>query len=610
MGLIHYDINIENAKDHIIEVTALLLKPKELQVFRLPSWIPGSYLIREFSKEIIKISALQNGKSRKITQLNKNSWLVDCKEEFELKITYSIFARDASVRTAWLDLDRCFFNGSSIFLSADGFENEMHTVAINKPSFNENWKLATSLIALKVDIKGFGLFQAENYQELIDCPVEIGDFWTGQFIAIGVKHRIVVSGAPVTFDGSRLLDDVKRICEYQIQFWHGKQKPIIKNYLFILWAVSEGYGGLEHKNSTALIANRSDLPRLNQGKPNDGYIQLLGLFSHEYFHTWNVKRLRPVEFNSLDLSQENYTELLWFFEGFTSYFDDLVLVRCGLIEVSDYLKLLSKTINQVLQTPGRKIHSAAQSSFEAWTKYYRPQPNTANVTVSYYTKGALIALCLDLTLRQITKKQNGTIKTSKNKSPDKVNMGYTLDDVMRKLWTSCKDGLMSELNLLNAIKELTQENLNYEIDAWVHSTTELPTLELLSKFGVEAKLEPAQWAQKLGLRISESINATLVIKQVLDGGIAHKAGLCEGDEWLGIEIISRKKGGKNQSWRINKLEDIQLYAGDQRFINALISRDKKINLVRVDLKDLYNIKTLRLIQTDPVHLSTWLTEST
>ncbi len=602
MGPIHYDINIEQAKDHIIEVTASLLKPKGQQTVRLPSWIPGSYLIREFSKDIIKISAKQNGRSKKIKQLTKNTWSIDCHEDHELKISYLIFARDASVRTAWLDLDRCFFNGSSVFLSADGFESEKHTVAIKKPSFNTKWKLATSLVSSKVDLKGFGIFEAESYQELIDCPVEMGDFWTGQFIACGVKHRIVVTGAPITFDGTRLLDDVKKICEYQIHFWHGKKKPVIENYLFILWAVSDGYGGLEHKNSTALIANRSDLPRLNQGKPTDGYIQLLGLFSHEYFHTWNIKRLRPVEFNSLDLTQENYTELLWFFEGFTSYFDDLILVRCGLIEISDYLKILSKTINQVLQTPGRNIHSAAQASFEAWTKYYRPQPNTANITVSYYTKGALIALCLDLTLRQIT--------VAKDHSYEKIKSFFTLDDVMRKLWVDCEDGLMSEMNLLKAIKDLTQVNLNQKINDWVHSTRELPTLELLSNFGVEAKFEPSQWAQKLGLRIAESNGPNLIVKQVLDGGIAQKAGLCEGDEWLAIEVISRKKGGQSQSWRINKLDDIQLYAGEHRFINALISRDKKMTQIKIDLKDMYNNKTLRLIQSDSSKVSKWLTQLT
>jgi predicted metalloprotease with PDZ domain len=370
--------------------------------------------------------------------------------------------------------------------------------------------------------------------------------------------------------------------------------------------VGDGYGGLEHKNSTALMANRSDLPRLHQNKASEGYIQLLGLFSHEYFHTWNIKRLRPLEFKSLDLHQENYTELLWFFEGFTSYYDDLVLVRSGLIEVSDYLKLLTKTLNQVLQTPGRKIHSVAQASFEAWTKYYRPQPNTANTTVSYYTKGALIALCLDLTLRKIDQNNLSPLKRGKKSTEANSQHAFNLDIVMRKLWDTCKDGLMTESTLLTLLFELTGVSFKKNLQNWVHTTAELPVIELLEYFGVKAQYEPAQWAQKFGLRTSESSSSNLVIKQVLNESIAHKAGLCEGDEWIGIEIISKRIDPSQRFWRITKLEDIQLYAGNHRYINALISRDKKIFFLKLDLKELANIKTLRLIGTESLLLDTWL----
>ncbi len=609
MSLIHYEINIDQAKDHIIGVTVRLSNPAQQQLFNLPTWIPGSYLVREFSKEISQLSAKQNGKIKKIQQLNKNTWSIECDQESELTLTYSIFARDASVRTAWLDLERCFYNGSSIFLCADGFANQKHRVTVKKPSFNAKWQLATALNSIKIDSKGFGLYEAQNYEELIDCPVEIGDFWSGEFMACGVSHKIVVAGAAMTFDGSRLLEDVKKICEYQIEFWHGDQKPVINNYLFILWAVGDGYGGLEHKNSTALIANRSDLPRLHQNKASEGYVQLLGLFSHEYFHTWNIKRLRPQEFKSLNLYQENYTELLWFFEGFTSYYDDLVLVRCGLIEAADYLKLLTKTLNQVLQTPGRKIHTVAQASFEAWTKYYRPQPNTANTTVSYYTKGALIALCLDLSLRQIDRHDLKPNKRGKKSSPTNAHQTFSLDDVMRALWLRCADGLMSETTLLTVLFDLTGISFKKNFQSWVHGTTELPVTELLEYFGVKTQLEPAQWAQKFGLRTAESSNSNLVIKQVLNESIAQKAGLCEGDEWIGIEIISNKIDAYQRFWRISKLDDIQLYAGNHRYINALISRDKKIFFLKMDLKDLAKVKTLRLLGTESDRLNNWLTQT-
>jgi predicted metalloprotease with PDZ domain len=232
------------------------------------------------------------------------------------------------------------------------------------------------------------------------------------------------------------------------------------------------------------------LPRLsgdNVTKPSDGYTTLLGLISHEYFHTWNVKRLRPAEFTHYNYAEENYTELLWFFEGFTSYFDDKLLRRSGLIDDAQYLRLLNKTINQVLQTPGRKVHTVAQSSFEAWTKYYLQDANSPNLTVSYYTKGALVALCLDLSLRQ-----HGV-----------RNHSVTLDDVMRGLWKRCKAGPMQEADLLEVLKELTGRSWRNELNAWVHSTRELPLEKLLTAHGVTIHNDPASCCLPIAKAISD-----------------------------------------------------------------------------------------------------------
>jgi predicted metalloprotease with PDZ domain len=314
-----------------------------------------------------------------------------------------------------------------------GQETAPHLLEILEEPSRPHWQLATSLPPHKTHTNGFGSYLASNYDELVDSPVEMGEFWSGSFVACGIPHRFVVAGAPASFDGARLLADTQAICEAEIRFWHGdttvkgiknvstsrkqdvrNQPFFFKNYLFMLNAVDDGYGGLEHRNSTALICTRKDLPRLSNpalGQPStkaknakprqpEGYNTLLGLISHEYFHTWNVKQLRPCEFAQYNYTQENYTQLLWFFEGFTSYYDDLLLRRTGLIDDSAYLKLLAKTINQVLQTPGRTVQSVAQASFDAWVKYYRQDENTPNATVSYYTKGSLVALCLDLTLRQ------------------------------------------------------------------------------------------------------------------------------------------------------------------------------------------------------------------
>ena len=622
LGPVHYSVHLDEARAHVITVVLTIEHPQALQRLELPVWIPGSYLVREFSKDLMAIKATQKKRPQAVEQLNKNTWQIACKPHSPLVIRYQVFAHDASVRTAWLDETRGFFNGSSVFLKVLDAPTAALSVEIHAPAFNPAWKLATALPLVKDKRQGFGLFQAQDYEQLIDCPVEMGEFWQGEFVCLGVRHRVVVSGASSTFDGAKLLSDVQRICQYQLEFWHPDSKPVIEDYLFILWAVGEGYGGLEHKNSTALIANRQDLPRLGQLGLNDGYIQLLGLFSHEYFHTWNIKRLKPKEFHQMNLNQENYTQLLWFFEGFTSYYDDLVLVRCGLIEMADYLKLLTKTLNQVLQTPGRLRHSAAQASFEAWTKYYRPQPNTANTTVSYYTKGALIALSLDLSLRQIPAPSVGTqrqglskrAKNAKTSSAPSarhaLNAVHTrgqmcnLDDVMRELWRSCRDTGLEEGDLLSVLETLTQRVWTAEIKAWVHGTQDLPVVSLLEQHGVQARLEPAQWAQRLGLRVQES-NGTITIKQVLAGGLAERAGFSPQDEWIGIELPSLGKKAP-QAWRLHKLDEWPQYVADEKSVWAWVCRDKQLIKLKLSLKGMNEAKTYRLTAKSLPELQAWL----
>ncbi|HEY8356242.1 MAG TPA: peptidase M61, partial [Ramlibacter sp.] len=308
----------------------------------------------------------------------------------------------------------------------------------------------------------------------------------------------------------------------------------------------------------------------------DGYVTLLGLISHEYFHTWNVKRLRPAEFARYDYATENYSQLLWFFEGFTSYYDDLILRRAGMLDEPTYLKLLTKTINQVLQTPGREVQSVAQSSFDAWVKYYRQDENTANATVSYYTKGALVALCFDLTLRL---------------------EGHTnLDQVMRALWARCKGGPMSEADFAAVLKELGGRAFTRELAAWVHGTRELPLKELLEQHGIAVLEEPSQLQQRLGVRVSET-NGTIVLKNVLRGGAAEQAGLAANDEWIGVEVAGA-------AWRLAKLDDLLLYAGTHRKLVALVARDRR--LLRQELTLPAHSTTWRLALRDAARAQAWL----
>ena len=572
-----YCVEARDVNTHLFDISLTIAEPQEQQRVSLPVWIPGSYLVREFSKQLQHLTAQQGRTKLVARQLDKCTWQIDCNPGKPLVLRYQVYAHDNSVRTAWLDAARGFFNGTSVCLKVEGKESTAHQLELVMPEKIKGWSAVTGLVAQKINKHGWGTYCAADYDELVDCPVELGAFWSGTFTACGVPHRFVVAGALPGFDGARLLADTKKICEEEIRFWHGSKKPAIANYLFMLNAVDDGYGGLEHRNSTALICNRKDLPRLGEPKVSDGYTTLRGLISHEYFHTWNVKRLRPAEFERYDYTQENYTELLWFFEGFTSYYDDLLLRRAGLLDTAGYLKLLNKTINQVMQTPGTRVQSVAQASFDAWVKYYRQDENTPNATVSYYTKGALVALCFDLTLR---------------------SEGHTsLDEVMRALWLRCKAGPMLESDFSDLLKVLGKRSFDAELKTWVHGKGELPLRELLTQHGVAVHDDPAQLAQRLGIRVSETQG--VVIKTVLSGGAAEKAGFAAGDEWLGVENIKPQSG-----WRIQRLDDLLLYAGSAKKIIAWVSRDKR--LIRLDLTLPPPVTTWRLTVKDAARVDAWL----
>jgi len=586
---IHYRIDIADVHAHLFRVTLTISRPAALQQLSLPVWIPGSYLVREFSKNLQGLRARQAARALpdgKLRQLDKCRWEVRCNPDKPLQLVYEVYANDNSVRTACLDARRGFFNNSSLCLRVEGQTDAPQRLELAGSGATAGWSVATGLAPLKVDKQGFGSYLAADYDELADCPVEMGPFWSASFSACGVPHRFVVAGAAPGFDGERLLADTKKICETQIRFWHGAKKPPYKNYLFLLNVVDDGYGGLEHRNSTALICNRKDLPRVGEAKLPEGYTTLRGLISHEYFHTWNVKRLRPAEFARYDYGAENYTQLLWFFEGFTSYYDDLMLRRAGLLDDAAYLRLLNKTINQVMQTPGRLVQSVAQASFDAWVKYYRQDENTPNATVSYYTKGALVALSFDLGLR------------SESGAGELAN----LDTVMRALWLRCKAGPMSEADFAAALEDVSGRSWAAELAAWVHGTGELPLEDLLKRHGVGVLQEPAQLAQVLGLRVQE--NTGVQIKAVLRGGAAERAGFAAGDEWLGVEIPAAGKKAAASGWRLGKLEDLTLYAGAHKNVQALVARDRQ--LLRLQLSLPSGVSTWRLVLRDAALVGRWL----
>jgi len=552
---VQFRVDVGRLDDHHFDIAMELADAPARLTVSLPVWIPGSYLVREFSRHLSGLSAERDGRPARLTPLDKHRWAVEAPGSGPLRLRYRVYAFDNSVRSAWLDRQRGFFNGSSLFLSAEGFEEREQQVRLD--GLPSGWEVATGLPGT-VD----GGWCAPNYDNLIDHPFELGPFWRGRFEACGVSHEFVVAGAPPGFDGERLLADTRRICEAQLRFWHGEAPACFDRYVFLLNAVDDGYGGLEHRNSTALICNRRDLPRriaapANGSTPSappasDGYVTLLGLISHEYFHTWNVKRLKPAEFAPYRLDAEQYTELLWFFEGFTSYYDDLFLLRAGLVDEARYLKLLAKNLNQVLGSPGRAVQSVAEASFDAWIKYYRPDENSANATVSYYTKGSLVALALDLTLRG-------------------EDCG-DLDAVMRRLWQVASErsgsagGPITEADIAEALQAVAGRSLAPVLAAWVHGRNELPLQALLQRGGVRWNREAPTLAQRLGARLQEAPGGPKV-QAVLDGGLAATLGLAAGDELLAL-------GG----WRLAKVDDLTLYGAfdAEQPQTLLVSRDRRL----------------------------------
>jgi predicted metalloprotease with PDZ domain len=573
-------------------------------VVSLPVWIPGSYLVREFARHLLGLEAAEGARPLRVEALDKATWRVHLgssrrattratRTPRRLRLRYQVYGFDPSVRACFLDAERGFFNGTSLLLRVHGREHEPHRLRLGR--LPRGWRVATSMHR-QDDARGAHAWVAADYDEAVDHPFELGNFWHGRFEARGVEHEFVVSGAWPGFDGERLLADTKAICEAHLDFWHGqgtrrarKADVPFDRYVFMLHAVDDGHGGLEHRASTALIASRKDLPRQagsivaargsssGGGEKPDHYVTLLGLVSHEYFHAWNVKRLRPAELVPLDYTRENHTPLLWFFEGFTSYYDDLMLRRAGLIGDARYLGLVAKQINALRGVPGRRVQSVAQASWDAWTKYYRGDENTPNLTVSYYVKGALVALALDLTLR--------------------AEGRGSLDDVMRLLWRDSRaarvgaaprrggdagdvardaampdgaPGAIDEAAIARALRTVAGRSMERELRAWVHGTDDPPWAALLQALGVQVSHDaPGSLASLLGLRVDEASGA-VVVKQVLDGGVAHRAGLAAGDEIIAFD-----------GWRLRKLDDASSWWIAPQPFELTLVRGQRLRALRV-----------------------------
>jgi len=543
---IRYRIVPSRPEAHLFSVRCEIFEPDtEGQRLALPAWIPGSYMIREFARHIVSIRAESGGRAIRIVKRDKHTWQAS-PAPGPLVVHYEVYAWDLSVRGAHLDATHGFFNGTSVFLRVLGQEGRACSVQIDPPSGARYraWKVATSLPRAGAAGGGFGGYAARDYDELIDHPVEMGTFASLRFRACGIPHEMAITGVQQA-DTARLARDLKKICETQIRFWNGNTTDAapMSRYVFLTTALGEGYGGLEHRASTALMCSRSDLPRRGVAKITESYRGFLGLCSHEYFHTWNVKRLKPAAFAPYDLDRENYTSLLWVFEGFTSYYDDLMLLRAGVIDRDSYLELLGRTITSHLRTPGRHRQSVAESSFDAWIKYYRQDENSPNEVVSYYVKGSLVALCLDLHIRERTRGRK------------------SLDDLMQLMWR--RRGLSGEGVGEDEVEALAEEASGLKLGAFfdetVRGTAELPLARLLATQGIDMRLRPATGSNDKGglakaeksvrqARASMGIRSRvdgkeIVVTHVLEGGAAQLAGVAAGDSIVAIDGLRPGTGG-------------------------------------------------------------------
>lgn len=548
----HYTISANQAQRHFFQVSLLIVQPEPTgQIVWLPNWILGSYMIRDFARHIISVRAkTAKGLLLDVKKLTKNQWQVAA-HEGEIQLEYEVYAWDLSVRGAHLDQTHGYFNGACLLLAVQGQEEKTHQLQIIAPQ-NVDWRVATTLTPVSVDQRGFGSYQADNYLELIDHPVEMANFSELNFSSGDTPHKMVITGQHRA-DLPRLAEDLQKICQSAINFW-GDAQPPFSCYLFQVMAVGNGYGGLEHRSSTSLLCSREDLPLATEPKHklNDKYKTFLGLCSHEYFHAWLVKRIQPEVLLKPDLHQENYTELLWVFEGFTSYYDDLLLVRSGVISSQEYLDLLAQTITRHLKTLGRFKQTVTDSSFDAWTKYYKQDENTPNSVVSYYVKGALVALCIDLKLRQLSDNQ------------------HSLDDVMRQLWQEYGKTGRGVQN--QTVQQLCQALVQQDLSAfWQHclySTQELPFTELLQQQGVKVsyqyELGKSQPVACLGLR-GQMAEGGFQVQNVWRDGAAEQAGIAAGDVLIAVDGLKVNAQLEKQiaSYVIGQTVNIHLFRRDE-----------------------------------------------
>ncbi len=501
---IHYQVAMPQPQSHLFEVTLVVENWQESVLnLKMPVWTPGSYLVREYAKNLQDFSAEMTDKQQSlpICKVAKNHWQIETASTSKITVRYRVFANELSVRTNHLDATHGYFNGAALFLFIPGFEQQPIQITITLPK--SEWQVTTTLPLVSGHTN---TFEAKDFDTLVDSPFEIGSHQIYNFEVLGKPHQLAVWGEG-NLNPEKLIEDTQKIIEVEAKIFGGLP---YERYLFLLHLTNNSFGGLEHKESCALIYSRFGF------RAKEKYQRFIQLVAHEFFHLWNVKRIRPKALEKFDYEQENYTTSLWFSEGTTSYYDLQIPLRAGIYDAKTFLENLSKEITQLQLTPGRKVQPLGESSFDAWIKLYRRDANSNNSQISYYLKGEMVSFLLDLLIRSRHENQR------------------SFDDVMTTMWQSFgKEEIgFTPQQLQAVIESVAETDLGDFFSRFVDGTEELPFDEYLEPFGLRLNTVEDAVAY-LGL-IVKSENNQEMIKFVDATSTAALAGVDAGDELLAI----------------------------------------------------------------------------
>ncbi|MGI9168530.1 MAG: M61 family metallopeptidase [Pyrinomonadaceae bacterium] len=512
---IAFTVSMPKPHTHMLDVEVRVKRaagdqaPTE-EVLVMPVWTPGSYMVREFARHVQDFAATDgSGGVLGWEKINKNSWRVATRGSRSWRATYRVYANELTVRTNELNSDHAFWNNAALLMYLDGFLNAPSTLQVLAPA---PWRVATGL---PVEPGPKNTFRAENFDILYDSPVEVSNFNTLSFEVKGVPHRIVIDGEG-NYDPQRMRRDVQKIVEASVELMGGEIP--YRDYTFILHLRANTGGGLEHLNSTALGFRRFNFT------PETGYRSFLTLVAHEFFHLWNVKRIRPDALGPFDYTKENYTKLLWVAEGITSYYENMILRRAGIITDKEFLADAARAFQSLQRIPGRRVMSAEEASFDSWIKYYRQDENSINSQIDYYDKGAIIGLLLDLEIR---KRSNGT---------------KSLDDVMRYLYGEFykKDRNYTPTDFQKVSEMMAGSSLDEFFAKYVRGREELDYNAALAAAGLRLDTGDASGTTRaaekayLGAEVAQESDR-LMVRRVYAGSPAYDQGLNTGDQILALD---------------------------------------------------------------------------